>query len=143
MSTITVLVAAVITFCALKSADATVRPFEISINAAQVELLHHRLDSVMWPSSLSDDESVTDWNTGPPVDVMLDLTQYLRSGYNFTQQVEAMNAIPQFIASIGDLEVHFIHQRSAHEHAVPLMFVHVYHWLGDVMWCDVMWCVLM
>jgi hypothetical protein len=100
----------------------SITPFEITINPAQIQSLHQRLDSTIWPTVL-DDMSPSDWRYGAPQSVIRELSDYLREGYNYTDEVNKMNEWPHYLADIDGMKVHFIHQKSSHANAQPIMFV--------------------
>lgn len=103
--------------------NAAISPFKITSDSAPLQVLQQRLDSVTWPTEVAD-ALTDDWRSGVPLGAMQELVNYLKNEYNFTEQVEKMNEYPQFIAEVDGLDLHFIHQKSSHIHAMPLMFVH-------------------
>jgi epoxide hydrolase len=103
--------------------SANILPFEITINNTQVEALRQRLKTTTWPTDLVDLPD-NDWSYGIPSAVLHELTDYLTNEYDFTHQIDKLNEFDHFLATTNNLDVHFIHQKSSHTHAVPLMFVH-------------------
>lgn len=101
--------------------DAT--SFEIKVDKAQLQTLHSRLDDITWPTELADVDS-HNWKYGAPVGVIRELVSYLKSDYNYSEQVEKLNELPHFTAKVSEYDIHFIHQKSSNKDASPLMFVH-------------------
>ena len=110
------------TMC-IQCASASISPFEIPVNESQIKSLHQRLETTIWPTILKD-VSDNDWSSGVPSSVLQGLVKYLKEDYNFSMQVNALNQFPHFMTSMGDLNIHFMHQKSSHAHAMPLMLVH-------------------
>lgn len=103
--------------------EAVVTPFEIKVDQEKIRTLHRKLDDIIWPTVLEDSQK-SEWSYGVPLDVMKDLTNYLRNDYNFAEEVQKLNKFPQFIATVDGFDVHYIHQKSSHTDAKPLMLVH-------------------
>jgi pimeloyl-ACP methyl ester carboxylesterase len=110
-----------------KSAGATaIRPFTIEIPEAELEALRARIAATRWPEK----ETVPDQSQGVQLATMQALARYWGTEYDF-QRVEArLSALPQFITEIDGLDIHFIHVRSPHENALPLIITH--GWPGSV-----------
>lgn len=96
------------------------RPFEIKIDAHALEDLHARLERTRWPEA----ECVDDWSQGAPLAYIQELAEYWRTSYDWRARERALNAAPHFIAPAGGLDIHFIHQRSPHPEARPLIVTH-------------------
>ena len=107
----------------ISSLHASITPFKIPINMSQLEDLKQRLDMTIWPTVLEDIEG-DDWSYGIPADVIRNLTSYLRDEYDYATQIKMLNEFDQYIAHVNDMEVHFMHVKSSHSDAKPLMFVH-------------------
>jgi pimeloyl-ACP methyl ester carboxylesterase len=103
-----------------------IRPFTVSIEDEQIEDLGRRIRATRWPSK----ELVADRSQGVQLDVLQALTAYWRDEYDFGRVAERLNALPQFVTEIDGVEIHFIHVRSAHEDALPLIMTH--GWPGSV-----------
>lgn len=103
-----------------------IRPFELAIPQTQLDDLNHRLDLARWPEK----EAVDDWSQGTPLAALQDLTAYWRSGYDWRRCEARLNALGQFKTEIDGLEVHFLHIRSPHAGATPLITTH--GWPGSV-----------
>ena len=110
------------------SAGATaVRPFTIPVTPeAELEALRARIAATRWP----DQELVTDHSQGPKRRSCRKLARYWSSDYDLRRFEKRLNALPQFITEIDGLDIHFIHVRSPHENALPLVITH--GWPGSV-----------
>jgi pimeloyl-ACP methyl ester carboxylesterase len=105
----------------------TIRPFRVAIPDGDVEDLRLRLAATRWP----DRETVSDRSTGAPLAELKDLVQYWATDYDWRRVEAQLNALPQFVTSIDGLDVHFIHVRSAHDDALPLLITH--GWPGSIL----------
>ena len=103
-----------------------VTPFRIAVPDAQLEDLRDRLRRTRWP----DAETVGDWSQGVPLEHIRDLCAYWADGYDWRAREARLNALPQFRAQVGGLGVHFVHARSPHPDALPLVLSH--GWPGSV-----------
>jgi len=103
-----------------------IRPFTIAVPQEQIEDLHRRLDAARWPEK----ETVDDWSQGTPLAVLQDLAGYWRNGYDWRRCEAQLNALDQFVTGIDGLDIHFLHVRSPHEGAMPLILTH--GWPGSV-----------
>jgi pimeloyl-ACP methyl ester carboxylesterase len=109
------------------SARATeVRPFSVEIPATDIEDLRARIAATRFPEK----ETVADDTQGVQLAPMRALARYWGSEYDFGRVEARLNALPQFKTEIDGLDIHFIHVRSAHEHALPLIITH--GWPGSV-----------
>jgi pimeloyl-ACP methyl ester carboxylesterase len=109
------------------SAGATdIRPFSIAIPEADVEALRARVAATRWPEK----ETVADQSQGVQSATMQALARYWASDYDWRPCEERLNALPQFMTEIDGLDIHFIHVRSKHEDALPLIITH--GWPGSV-----------
>lgn len=102
-------------------------PFRIEIPTADVEDLRERLARTRWP----DAETVEDWSQGIPLAYMQNLCEYWGGGYDHQRLATRLNAFPQFRLQVGGLRVHFLHVRSPHPQALPLLITH--GWPGSVL----------
>jgi pimeloyl-ACP methyl ester carboxylesterase len=110
-----------------KSADATaIRPFHLEIPDEQLDDLRRRIEATRWPSK----ELVDDRSQGVQLATMQALARYWTTDYDFGRLEARLNALPQFITEIDGLDIHFIHVRSPHEDALPLIMTH--GWPGSV-----------
>ena len=103
-----------------------IRPFHLAIPDAQLDDLKRRIDASRWP----DRETVDDWSQGTPLAALLQLVDYWRSGYDWRACEARLNGFGQFITGIDGLDIHFLHVRSLHEGAMPLILTH--GWPGSV-----------
>jgi pimeloyl-ACP methyl ester carboxylesterase len=101
-------------------------PFLIRIPDEDLADLNRRLRQTRWP----DAETVTDWSQGTPLAYLQDLCGYWADGYDWRACEASLNRIPQFRTEIDGLSIHFLHARSRHEDALPLVLTH--GWPGSV-----------
>jgi epoxide hydrolase len=106
--------------------DDDVRPFRIEIPDSAVEDLRDRLRRTRWP----DPETVDDWSQGTPLAYARQLCRYWLEDYDFAAAQARLSQHPQFITAIDGLDIHFIHVRSPHPDATPLVLTH--GWPGSV-----------
>jgi pimeloyl-ACP methyl ester carboxylesterase len=108
-------------------ADSTaIRPFQIDVPESVLDDLNTRLARTRFPDELDD----VDWDYGTPVAYLNDLITYWQEEFDWRAQERALNAFDQYKTRIGDLDIHFIHQRSPEEDALPLIITH--GWPGAV-----------
>jgi pimeloyl-ACP methyl ester carboxylesterase len=103
-----------------------IRPFHIDIPEEQLDEMRRRIAATRWPSK----ELVADRTQGVQLATMRELARYWVTGYDWRRLEAKLNALPQFTTQIDGVEVHFIHVRSAHENALPLIMTH--GWPGSV-----------
>ncbi len=103
-----------------------IRPFMIEIPEAEVQDLRSRVAATRWPEP----ETVADPSQGVQSATMRALADYWANGYDWRRAEDRLNALPQFMTDIDDLDIHFIHVRSKHEDALPLIITH--GWPGSV-----------
>jgi pimeloyl-ACP methyl ester carboxylesterase len=111
------------------SADAAaveVRPFRIAVPQAVLDDLQQRLAGTRWPQQIEG----TAWEYGVDAAYLRELVDYWRTQYDWHAQQRRLNEIPQFITTIDGIEMHFLHVRSPHQDATPLVMVH--GWPGSV-----------
>ncbi|MEV4782889.1 epoxide hydrolase family protein [Burkholderia sp. LMU1-1-1.1] len=97
-----------------------VTPFSVSVPQSAIDDLKRRLDATRWP----DQETVGDWSQGVPLQKAKALIAYWRDKYDWRQFESRINAIPQFRTSIDGLGIHFLHVRSSHANALPMILTH-------------------
>ena len=97
-----------------------VRPFHVNVPEAELTDLRSRINAAKWPER----ETVTDDSQGVPLAMMQELARYWAADYNWRKCEVKLNALPQFMTEIDGLDIHFIHVRSAHENALPLIVTH-------------------
>ena len=100
-------------------------PFTLSIPDSDLALLREKLEATRFPDELDD----AGWHYGAPLADVTRLVARWRDGYDWRAAEARINAIPQFTVDVqvegfGVLNVHFVHQRSEVENAIPLLFVH-------------------
>ena len=104
------------------------RPFALHIEIPEAELddLRARIAATRWPEK----ETVEDQSQGVQLATMQELARYWATEYDWRKCEARLNALPQFITEIDGLDIHFIHVRSKHEDALPLIVTH--GWPGSV-----------
>jgi len=103
-----------------------VRPFRVDIPEEAIADLRRRITATVWP----DKETVVDASQGVQLATMQELARYWGTDYDFRRFEAKLKALPQFMTEIDGLDMHFIHVRSKHEHALPLIVTH--GWPGSV-----------
>ena len=103
-----------------------INPFHIAIPDADLADLKSRLTRTRWPEA----ECVDDWSQGIPLTYTRQLADYWADGYDWRARETALNRFDQFITEIDGLDIHFIHQRSPHNDAFPLVITH--GWPGSI-----------
>ena len=106
--------------------DTTIRPFRVNVPEEELINLRRRVAATRWP----DPETVTDDSQGVPLATMQELARYWATDYDWRKVEAKLNALPQFITQLDGLDIHFIHVRSRHENAMPLIVTH--GWPGSV-----------
>jgi hypothetical protein len=106
--------------------EAAVRPFRIDVPEEELVDLRRRIAATRWP----DKETVADPSQGPQLAKMQELVRYWATDYDSRKAETKLNALPQFITEIDGLDIHFIHVRSRHGDALPLIMTH--GWPGSV-----------
>jgi hypothetical protein len=108
------------------TADSLVRPFTANIPQPALEDLHRRIQATRWP----DRETVGDQSQGIKLEKLQPLIAYWGNGYDWRKAEARLNAWAQFMTTIDGLDIHFIHVRSKHPEALPLIVTH--GWPGSV-----------
>ncbi|MET0622233.1 MAG: epoxide hydrolase [Pyrinomonadaceae bacterium] len=103
-----------------------IRPFRVNVPEAELTELRRRIEATRWPEP----ETVTDATQGVQFATMQKLARYWATDYDWRKCETALNALPQFVTEIDGLDIHFIHVRSRHEGALPLIVTH--GWPGSV-----------
>src|SRR5260370_1708968 len=97
-----------------------IRPFKIHVSEADLEDLKKRLRATRW----SDGQTVPDWSQGIPLEYVQKICDYWARDYD-SRRIEArLNALPQFHADLDGVGISFLHIRSPHSHATPLILPH-------------------
>src|SRR5215204_3726443 len=103
-----------------------VRPYRIEVPEEELADLRRRIAATRWPSK----ELVEDRSQGVQLATMQELTRYWVTDYDWRKAEAKLNALPQFMTEIDGVDIHFIHVRSPHENALPLIMTH--GWPGSV-----------
>jgi pimeloyl-ACP methyl ester carboxylesterase len=103
-----------------------VRPFHIEVPEKQLAELRRRIEATRWPSS----ELVDDRSQGVQLATMQELARYWTTEYDWRTCEARLNALPQFTTEVDGVDIHFIHVKSPHEDALPLIMTH--GWPGSV-----------
>jgi pimeloyl-ACP methyl ester carboxylesterase len=103
-----------------------IREFHFSFPEADLEDLRRRIKATRWPER----ETVDDDSQGVPLAMMQDLARYWAEEYDWSKIEAKLNALPNFITEIDGLDIHFIHVRSKHEDALPIIITH--GWPGSI-----------
>jgi pimeloyl-ACP methyl ester carboxylesterase len=103
-----------------------IQPFHLEIPEEQIDDLRRRIEATRWPSK----ELVEDRSQGVQLATLQELARYWGSDYDWRKAEAKLNALPQFTTEIDGVEIHFIHVRSSHENALPLIMTH--GWPGSV-----------
>jgi pimeloyl-ACP methyl ester carboxylesterase len=106
--------------------DNTIRPFQVVFPEAELTELRRRVNATRWPER----ETVGDDSQGVRLAMMQELASYWGASYDWRKCEEKLNALPNFMTEIDGLGIHFIHVRSGHEDALPLIVTH--GWPGSV-----------
>jgi pimeloyl-ACP methyl ester carboxylesterase len=111
---------------ALPSGDTSVRPFEFHASDEALADLRRRITATTWPER----ETVTDTTQGVQLATIQKLAQYWGAEYDWSKCEARLKALPHFITEIDGLDIHFIHVRSKHENALPVIVTH--GWPGSI-----------
>jgi pimeloyl-ACP methyl ester carboxylesterase len=103
-----------------------ITPFKIDVAEDDLRDLRDRLQKTRWP----DRETVDDWSQGVPLGFVQDLCRYWADGYDWRKSEARLNDFPQFRTEIDGLGIHFMHVRSPHDDALPVVITH--GWPGSV-----------
>jgi pimeloyl-ACP methyl ester carboxylesterase len=103
-----------------------IRPFRVSIPEDALVDLRSRIRATRWPEK----ETVPDTSQGVPLATMQELAQYWATDYDWRKAEARLNALPQFVTNIDGLDIHFIHVRSKHPNALPIVINH--GWPGSI-----------
>ena len=106
--------------------DLTIRPFEVNVPAEDLADLRRRIAATRWPPK----ELVADRSQGVQLATIQALVTHWGTDYDWRASEAKLNALPQFMTEIDGLDIHFIHVRSRHENALPLIITH--GWPGSV-----------
>jgi pimeloyl-ACP methyl ester carboxylesterase len=104
----------------------SIRPFHVNVPEAELTELRRRINATRW----AERETVTDASQGVQLATIQELACYWATDYDWRKCKAKLNALPQFMTEIDGLDIHFIHVRSKHENALPLIVTH--GWPGSV-----------
>jgi pimeloyl-ACP methyl ester carboxylesterase len=105
----------------------TIRPFKVHVSDADLKNLRKRILTTIWPEK----ETVSDQSQGVPLATIQKLARYWATDYDWRKAEAKLNALPQFITTIDGLDIHFIHVRSKHPNALPIIINH--GWPGSIL----------
>ena len=106
------------------SDQTAIRPFHVNVPEAELTELRRRINATRWP------DRETDASQGVQLATMQELARYWATEYDWRRVEARLNALPQFLTEIDGVDIHFIHVRSKHEDALPLIVSH--GWPGSV-----------
>ncbi|MFD3454522.1 epoxide hydrolase family protein [Streptomyces sp. NPDC058691] len=107
--------------------SASVRPFRVDVPERDLDELHRRIVATRWP----DRETVHDQSQGVQLATMHKLARYWATSYNWRKIEAKLNSLPQFLTEIDGLDIHFLHIRSRHPNALPMILTH--GWPGSIL----------
>src|SRR5215475_6439129 len=102
------------------------RPFRVNVPDAELNELRRRIAATRWPER----ETVPDGSQGVQLETIRKLARYWLTDHDWRKCEAKLNALPQFVTEIDGLDIHFIHVRSKHEGALPLIVTH--GWPGSI-----------
>jgi pimeloyl-ACP methyl ester carboxylesterase len=111
---------------AAAAGDDAIRPFRVNISEEQLVDLRRRLNATRWP----DRETIADQSQGVPLAGVQELVRYWGADYDWRKFETRLNALPQFVTTIDGVDIHFIHVRSRHPNALPVIVSH--GWPGSI-----------
>ncbi|MEU0155973.1 epoxide hydrolase N-terminal domain-containing protein [Micromonospora fulviviridis] len=103
-----------------------IRPFTVEIPESDLQALRQRIAATRWP----DKQLVNDQSQGVPLETSQALARYWEKEYDWRKVEARLNSLPNFITEIDGLDIHFLHIRSKHEDALPLIVTH--GWPGSI-----------
>ena len=106
------------------SDQTAIRPFHVNVPEVELTELRRRINATRWP------DRETDASQGVQLATMQELARYWATEYDWRRVEARLNALPQFLTEIDGVDIHFIHVRSKHEDALPLIVSH--GWPGSV-----------
>ncbi|MCW1430627.1 epoxide hydrolase family protein [Novosphingobium sp. JCM 18896] len=104
-----------------------IRPFKVAVPATEIADMKRRVAAMRWPER----ETVADDSQGVRTDRLQPLMRYWAGGYDWRKLEAKLNALPMFLTEIDGLDIHFIHVRSRHENAMPMIMTH--GWPGSIL----------
>ena len=110
----------------MPTSNATIRPFHVKFSDAHIDDMRKRIKATRWP----DRETVNDNSQGVPLEMLQGLATYWATDYDWRKCEARLNALPMFITTIDGLDIQFIHVKSKHANALPLIVTH--GWPGSI-----------
>src|SRR6187200_2461990 len=104
-----------------------IRTFRVEVPEAELDEMRRRIKATRWPEK----ENVADTSQGVPLTPLQELARYWATDYDWRKAEAKLNALPQFITEIDGLDIHFIHVRSKHKGALPVIISH--GWPGSIL----------
>jgi len=120
------MVVATLSIAYVHADDSEVRPYKIQVEQAVLDDLSDRLAKTRWPDEIAD----AGWDYGVPLAYQRELIEYWRTKYDWRKHEAELNSFPGFLTKIDGVDLHFLHVRSKHESALPLVLVH--GWPGSI-----------
>ena len=109
-----------------QAAATAIRPFRVSVADEDLVELRRRIDATRWPEP----ETVDDDSQGVPLATMQELARYWATDHDWSRCEAELNRLPNFLTEIDGLDIHFLHVRSRHEDALPIIVTH--GWPGSI-----------
>ena len=109
-----------------KNDASLIRPYHISVSQEAITDLRNRINATRWP----DQETVNDQSQGVKLNQIQSLVKYWGTDYDWHKAEDKLNALPQFVTNIDGLDIQFVHVKSKHKNAMPLIITH--GWPGSV-----------
>ena len=106
--------------------DTSIRPSKVNVSEESLADLRRRIAAMRWP----DRETVADQSQGVQLATIQELARYWATDYDWRKAEAKLNALPQFTTNIDGVDIHFIHVRSRHKNALPVIIMH--GWPGSV-----------
>ena len=100
--------------------DRSIRPFKVQVPQTDLDDLRRRINATRWPGR----ETVGDLSQGVQLGTLQELVRYWGTDYDWRKAEAKLNALPQFVTAIDGVDIHFIHVRSRHPNALPLIMTH-------------------
>jgi len=104
----------------IDTAPTAIRPFRVAVAEAEIDDLKERLARTRWPAP----ETVLDWSQGVRLENARSLVEHWLHAYDWRRLESQVNAFPQFLTEVDGTDIHFLHVRSPHPHAMPLVLTH-------------------
>src|SRR5262245_7133563 len=108
------------TLRAATSDSEAIRPFSVGFPQSELDELRRRVTATRWPEA----ETVTDDTQGVRLATIRNLADHWAKNYDWRKMEARLQALPQFVTEIDGLDIHFIHVRSRHENALPIIVTH-------------------